>query len=228
MEKLKNFIGHKPSYLKALFLFAMTLGNYKRKSHFVLSDQSHKYFSHNYNLTFLNERSVELPIFFDFLKKKRNEHNILEIGNVINHYQPFPHTVIDKYEVDDADVLNIDILDYESNEKFDAIISISTFEHIGQDENTDPQRAVMAFEKIRDLLKPNGEILVSFPIGYNQALDNYVFSQKHYFSDVKFLQRINAKNEWIECDHKQASRIRFSSPYPLGNAIALCMFKSTI
>ena len=50
---------------------------------------------------------------------------ILEIGNVLNHYFSFNHTVIDKYE-EATGVLNVDIVDFDTNEKFDLVVSIST------------------------------------------------------------------------------------------------------
>ena len=53
-------------------------------------------FCHLYNLTWFNERTIELAVAFDFLEGRKGSG--LEIGNVLGHYRPFTHHVIDRYE----------------------------------------------------------------------------------------------------------------------------------
>jgi hypothetical protein len=72
-----------------------------------------------------NERIIEILIIKDYLKLYKN---ILEIGNVLNHYYKCNHTVIDKYEIGD-NIINCDVLNppcFPSCSMFDLIISIST------------------------------------------------------------------------------------------------------
>ncbi|TAK16890.1 MAG: hypothetical protein EPO37_07710, partial [Nitrosarchaeum sp.] len=77
----------------------------------------------------MNERSVEIPLAIDMLKKN-NGKNILEIGNVTSNYCNIPHIVVDKYEKE-TNIINQDVIDFNSKAKFDLIISISTLEHVG-------------------------------------------------------------------------------------------------
>lgn len=58
---------------------------------------------------------------------------MLEVGNVLSHYFPIHHDIVDKYEVCPG-VINQDIADFLPQEKYDLILSISTVEHVGWDE----------------------------------------------------------------------------------------------
>ncbi len=106
------------------------------------------------------------------------------IGNVLSYYYNFEHDVIDKYEVSNG-VINEDISTYKTDKKYDAIISISTFEHIGEDEkDIGNQRMIKAFDKVKSLLKPHGIFLVTFPFWGNRYLEEYV--TKNNFDIVKY------------------------------------------
>lgn len=55
---------------------------------------------------------------------------------------------------------------------YDWIVSISTMEHVGHDEEPkDPGAAARAIHHLRSLLASGGEMLVTVPGGYNPALD---------------------------------------------------------
>jgi len=130
-----------------------------------------KLFYHTYNKTFFNERKIEIPIAKEVLKNKKD---ILEIGNVLSHYIKINHDVIDKYEIGKG-VINEDISEYKFNKKYDLIISISTFEHIGDKEkDIGNERLIRAFNNVMNNLKENGILLITFPIGNNKYLENYV------------------------------------------------------
>ncbi|MEM3771557.1 MAG: hypothetical protein QXW80_04540 [Candidatus Micrarchaeia archaeon] len=90
-----------------------------------------RYFINQYNAVD-SERCVEIPFVMYFVKKYMGK-EIMEVGNVLNHYDPFSHLVVDKYERG-KNVINGDIVDFNTDKKFDLIISISTVEHIGFDE----------------------------------------------------------------------------------------------
>jgi len=78
--------------------------------YFHFDGNKYKYFISKYNTTWRNERTVEIPIIQKYLKLYINK-NILEIGNVMNHYYNYTHTVVDKYEISN-NVINCDILNY--------------------------------------------------------------------------------------------------------------------
>src|SRR5579862_3955384 len=55
------------------------------------------YFYHRYNATWCCERAVEIPLICSFLESAK-EQSTLEIGNVLAHYFPINHDVVDKFE----------------------------------------------------------------------------------------------------------------------------------
>ena len=52
-----------------------------------------------------------------------------------------------------------------------SIVSISTLEHVGWDENTkDPDKIFQAIKNLKSYLVPRGKLIVTMPIGYNPCL----------------------------------------------------------
>src|SRR5438094_709755 len=111
---------------------------------FIFEGQKLEYFFHSYNNFRLSERAIEIPI-IDYFLRQNDSHEILEIGNVTNHYYDYfrqtfvdrRKTVVDKFERG-QDVLNLDIAEYAPDMKFDFVFSISTFEHMDSDLGMNP------------------------------------------------------------------------------------------
>ena len=128
-------------------------------------------FAHPYNATWRNERAVEIPIARNFITNQPRGSRGLELGNVLAHYQPVTHTVVDKYEIAPG-VINEDIVDYVAPLPFDWSISISTIEHVGFNEPVlDTTKSAAAIGRLRSLLSPGGRLLVTAPRGFNPGLD---------------------------------------------------------
>ena len=70
-----------------------------------------------------------MPIIWEEVKKHEAQ-RILELGNVLSHYYPVHHDIVDKYEKSSG-VSNVDIRDFDTSKDYDLVVSISTFEHIG-------------------------------------------------------------------------------------------------
>lgn len=126
----------------------------------------------------ISERAIEVPIGLKFLEE-HNSKRVLEVGNVLQQYiqQPIYGTwdILDKFEVYPG-VINIDLMEYNPEEKYDAIVSISTVEHIGQrkdpsgsygeeDINRDRETPLKAIVQIYNLLKEGGHALITVPFG---------------------------------------------------------------
>lgn len=122
------------------------------------------YFDHPYNTTVLNERAVEIPIVRDWLPDGEG----LEVGNVLSHYQPVTHRVVDRHE---RGVENLDVFDITG--EYDWVLSISTLEHVRWDppEPQDPNGSIRALQHLRGLLRPGGRMLVTVPLGHQPHLD---------------------------------------------------------
>lgn len=129
------------------------------------------------------ERAVEIPLAFDFLARHQYDAPVLEVGNVLQHYENAlsdafgirSRCIIDKFEVGDG-VENRDLMDIDSQEKYRVIVSVSTIEHVGQNVNplglfgeqlrvTDREAPLKAVAKIYDLLIPGGHALLTVPFG---------------------------------------------------------------
>jgi SAM-dependent methyltransferase len=178
------------------------------------------YFSHWYNYTWTNERAIEIPYFLQLLRKS-NRKAVLEIGNTLSHYTSSSHTIIDKYEHAPG-VLSIDVMDYKPKKRFDLIIAISTFEHIGWHEaDKDRSKALNAIRYLQTLLKPDGKLVFSIPLGVNPGLDDALLKKTLPCTTQVFLRRVSAGNLWEISTYEQVRQVRYNTPFPNANAIMI-------
>ena len=94
--------------------------------------------------------------------------DVLEVGNVLPLAGFSGHTVVDKYEAG-AGVLNVDIVHYVPDRIYELVVSLSTLEHVGWDEEPqDPAKAGVALDRVGRLGK---SLLVTIPVGYHRELE---------------------------------------------------------
>jgi hypothetical protein len=187
---------------------------------FVFADKKHRYVIHPFALN--NERTVEIAIASEFLRVKTG--GILEVGNVLSNYCSFSHDVVDKYELTPG-VINEDIVSFSPGEKYDAIVTISTLEHVGWDETPrEPEKIIQAIARLKELLKDGGELLVTMPLGYNSFVDDLVRTGKTGFKKIRYLKRITANNQWREAQLEEVVAAQYNSPFLCGNAIIVGSF----
>jgi hypothetical protein len=178
----------------------MALTRCVRTKTFQFDGREYEYLYHPYNRTWKNERGVEIPIFRELLLQHQGK-RVFEVGNVLAHYFPTQHDVVDKYEVSPG-VINKDIVEFVPPQKYDLIVSISTLEHVGWDERPqEPAKLLHAIEHLRGYcLAPGGQIVVSLPVGYNKFFDGLLRDGKSPFTTQHFLKRISKQNYWVESD----------------------------
>jgi hypothetical protein len=182
---------------------------------FTFNGSRYRYFYHRYNSTCETERSVEIPIALSFLRGLLPT-TTLEIGNVLNHYTPSQHTVVDKYEVGNG-VINVDVCDFEPIYKYAAIVSISTIEHVGWDEEPfDSGKALYAINRLRRMLRPNGSMLVSFPTGHHIGLDRAIRDGSLGCYELKGIKRVSI-NGWAEASVQELLASKLEPPYRRGD-----------
>lgn len=212
----------KERYLYMRFRFFPPL-----RGSFLFNGVEHRYFYHRYNATWRNERAVEVPIIYRIVEQSKDK-NILEVGNVLKNYYPLKHTVLDKYELVPG-VINEDVVDFRPKQKFDLIFSISTFEHVGWDEDPrEPEKVLQAFKNLlENCLVPNGLLIVTLPIGYNPALDEFINRGKLRFDKQYFLKR-DRGNEWIEVSRQEAYGTAFNWKIPTANAVLIGFLRNKI
>lgn len=192
---------------------------------FTFKNKEYKYFNHIYNHTWNNERRVEIPIIWNIIKDKKSL-NILEVGNVLSHYFPISHDVLDKYEKGTF-VINEDVVTFKPKKKYDYIVSISTLEHVGWDEpEKDKTKIIHAFNNLRSMLTRNGKLIFTIPLGYNPYMDDIITHGKLHLTKQYYLKRISKDNLWKEFKLNKTSRILYNNPFPNGNAIILGIINS--
>ena len=190
--------------------FVLYIKKFKKRRRFKFQGRSYSYFFHWHNTTWKNERAVEIPIILKIIKEFQGK-NILEVGNVLSYYFPIDHDVLDKYDLADG-IIREDVVDFRPNKKYDLIVSISTLEHVGWDENPkDPRKALGALKNLKALLAPRGKIVITFPLGHNPTLDESLTSGKREFNNLYFFKQVSEDNEWKELD----------SPFPKERSLAI-------
>ena len=188
---------------------------------FALAGKEYRYWIHP--LTLDNERTVEIPLAREFLRAKKGD--VLEVGNVLSNYCPFPHEIVDKYERAPG-VTNADIVTFSSARRYDAIVTLSTLEHVGWDEEPrEPQKIVRAIEHLKQLLSEQGELLATLPLGYNSFFDNLVREGNTGFSEIHYLLRCSASNQWREAALDEVSSARYGTPYANANALVVGYYR---
>lgn len=192
-----------------------------KKRQFIYKNYRYNYCLEKYNLSWRNERTLEIPIIQQLIKDNL-ELNILEIGCVLKHYKSSPindWTIIDKYEQFD-NVINEDIVKYKPEKKFDLIVSVSTIEHIGIDDGTtNPGKAIYAINHVVDnFLNKNGRFAFTIPIGYNKRLDQCIFNNEISISEKYYFLRIS-KSEWKEVAESRILDAIYGSPFIGANAL---------
>ena len=190
---------------------------------FEFGGRRHRYFWHPYNFTWRNERAVEVPIVWSEVERSPAD-RVLEVGNVLGHYFDARHDVVDKFERAPG-VVNADLLEYAPERDYDLVVTISTLEHVGWDDDPrDPPRVGRAFEHLRTLLAPGGRALVTVPIGQNPYLDDLVATADPRLGELRFLSRTGPRT-WAESDAATALKQRYGDPHPGANAVVVASLR---
>ncbi len=197
--------------------------NFRGPKHekFYFLGEEYEYFYHRYNATWDNERIIEVPIIQRIIEKNLSK-KILEVGNVLSHYFPTSHDILDKYE-HGKNVINQDVETFESARKYDVIISISTMEHVGWDfpDVRDPRKIGASLLNLKKYLTSGGEMFVTMPLGYNHEMDKQLFGGTLAFDEEYFLKRVDKGNRWEQVSKDLVRGSKYGSPFYAANAIVL-------
>ncbi|MFQ3169694.1 MAG: hypothetical protein ACI8QI_002271 [Limisphaerales bacterium] len=194
------------------------------KAEFTFEGKSLPLFYHRYNMTWANERAVEVPVAGEFLRRFAGK-SVLEVGNVTPHYLDTGHTILDKFESGPG-IINEDIADFAPSERFDLILSVSTFEHIGFDDEADGdsgKKISQAIATCRGLLAVGGQLVLTLPLGYNPALDRMIADGQLGSDRATFLKR-TGRLAWQAVDADTALASEYGRPFPYANAVMIAQF----
>jgi len=230
----------------------------KGKYKFTFDNKSYEYFIHKYSWN--TERVVEIPIILDYISRCKMNYckgycgniqseycspdastfiprkfKILEFGNVLQQFVPISWDVLDKYSKGER-VIHEDIVDFKPKEKYDLIVSISTLEHVGFNEDVEvighgadkieQNKTTEALNNIKEnCLSLNGKLIFTIPLGYNSFLDKKLLGQKLGFDKLTFMKRLTKNNEWAETSFLERNIYGF--PFNNANYICVCEYDNT-
>ena len=162
-----------------------------------------------------SERAVEIPLALRAMSRHAPD-DVLEVGNVLTLYGMHGHTVVDKYE-DAPGVLNVDIVDFEPGRRYGLVVSVSTLEHVGWDEEPrEPDKASAALETISRL---GDELLITIPVGYHPALEAAFLEGP--FDSVVLAVRTSRFTRWEQRPLTELSTIQYGQPFAAGNGVLI-------
>jgi hypothetical protein len=192
---------------------------FRARRSFSAGGERYRYLVRRYNSTWRSERTVEVPIVWGFVRATAPG-RVLEVGNVLSHYYPVTHTRLDKYEPGPG-VVNQDIVDYDGG-PFDLVVSISTLEHVGFDEEPqEPAKVLRALDRLKALTAVGGRLVVTLPIAYNPHVDAHLREGRITFDRWICLKRVSRDNLWAETSREDALAARFDEPYRRINAVVV-------
>lgn len=248
--KLGARLRHRLRILEAQFLSvadikAMLEYKLSREKEFVFNTQRLGYFFHSHNNFGLTERAIEIPIIRYYLGQA-NYQNVLEIGNVTNHYYSYfgqawlgkKKTVVDRYEQAHG-VINEDIGTYSTGAKFDFVFSISTFEHMDADLGRNPDYrdgcstlVTVAADNIKHvsdaLLMDKGKFVITAPLGYTPEWDTTFYSgvldECNFSSWRAYLFRRKRELVWEQVDVSEGKGITDRYPMPKPSYLSIVEF----
>ena len=182
---------------------------------FTFQNKEFEPFDHEYNRTAVNERRAEVPIIRWYIEKRLAGLRLFEVGNVLSNYQDISWDVVDKEE-EGAGIITKDIKDFKPKKKYEALVSISTFEHFGGTELTE--------EIIKNLqencLVPDAPMVITIPIGYNRELEKFILDKKSPFDRWYWMTR-DAENNWRESHFEESKDAEYDKPYGAAGVIMI-------
>jgi hypothetical protein len=192
-----------------------------RPTTFELGGVRHRYLWHPYMTTWRSERAVELPVAWSRVRRA-DPASTLEVGNVLSNYFRARHAVVDKYERTPG-VINEDIVDFDPGRRYELIVSVSTLEHVGwdEDEPRDPEKVLRAIDRLRELLTPSGELLFTVPHGWHTELDAHIADGRVPLAGCWCLKRISADGRWVEVDYAELAEVAYDSPFRYANGVTV-------
>ncbi len=149
---------------------------------------------------------------------------VLEVGNVLSHYFPTRHDVVDKFEQAPG-VQNVDVVDFRPTQSYDLIVSISTLEHVGFNEKPlEADKPARAIRHLQRCLSSQGRLVITIPAGFNPHLDRMLLEGRIVLDDPLCLRRISADNRWREASWEDMRRAKYGHPYRNANGLVGATF----
>ena len=134
---------------------------------------------------------------------------------------------MDKYEHAPG-VINEDVVSFSPQRTYDLIVSVSTLEHVGWDENEprDPPKVLRAIDRLRSMLNEDGKLLMTIPRDWNGELDRYIDEGQIPFAKLRCLKRVSADGRWVEVNHEALRGVTYDSPFRYANGVIVGLIRA--
>lgn len=222
---LKYLLNKGPAFIIDLLVSNVRFIYYKKyfsTRKFRFQSKDYDYYLNPHGQTWRTERCVEIPIVWKIVADyKAKQKEILEVGNVLSGKFIINHDVLDKYELV-PNVINEDVTVYRPDKTYDLIVSISTMEHVGWDETPrDPSKFLKAINNLESMLSPEGQIIITIPMGYNDHIVK-VITEQDLFDEKYYLKRTSWLS-WEESSLNEVKNMDYDYKHFCANAILIAI-----
>lgn len=184
---------------------------WENKKSFVLNGKEYPYFVHRINCGWppfrMTERSVEMALADEWISARENNPAVIEIGAVTPYYWPCRlKNIVDPADSSSFVTAKKSIFDVSLAGK--KVISISTFEHIGNGEYGLVKDDILVVKALDKVFREAEEFFITIPVGYNTFLDKYIFNNIFNRARISFMIRGkgNLDNNWKQVfSHEEAN-----------------------
>jgi hypothetical protein len=119
----------------------------------------------------------------------------------------------------------VDVVDFRPTRPYDLIVSISTLEHVGFNEQPlEPEKPWRAIRNLQRALSSQGRLVITVPIGANPHLDRMLEEGRIPLDDPVCLRRISRDNRWRQVPWEDIRQARYGHPYRNANGVLMATF----
>lgn len=209
-----------------LFFSSIYYNLFRASETFQFQGKQYHYVFHKYCTTWRNERCAIIPIARNIVVDYQNQGKaILEVGNVLSYIYPVFHDVIDKYE-NVKNVIKDDIVEFKTSKQYDLIFSLVTMQHIGHNESqSDPKKVLKAMENLKNMLAPNGQIVIIHALGENKEMDELIKNGSLRFSSRFYLKKVSGY-KWKQTGWSSAKDLPYDYQTPSARAVLVGIYNN--
>ena len=154
-----------------------------------------EYIREDTNSAWRNCRSVEVALGGWFARKFNND--ITEVGDVCWQYSVFNNWIVIDPGAGYPEAIRKSVFDINFDGK--NFLSLSTFEHIGESSyNSGKEELHLAIDALEKIKRESTNYLITFPIGANYPLQDYVMSSSLPFTIMRRRSWRGETNNWTE------------------------------
>src|SRR5262249_7854207 len=137
------------------------------------------------------------------------------------------HDVLDKYEIVDG-VINEDVVNFQTSQRYNLIMSIVTLQLVGSDESPrDPRKVLQAIDNLKKFLEPSGIIVIIHGLGEYKGVDDLLKNGILKFNKEFYLKKISGY-KWKEATWEEVKVLKYNHSVPTANGVVIGIIGNSI